>query len=72
VLAVEPEENGHSRSLRPGSDRPIRRGPSLGRRRTDFEPRTTFTKKFVVVVVALVNALYLASEVFLFGQNVCP
>jgi hypothetical protein len=36
-----------------------------GRRKADTDPRTTFTKKFLVIVVALVNFVYLASEAFL-------
>lgn len=40
--------------------RPIRESP--GRRQGDRDPRTTFTKKFVVVVVAIVNLLYLVGD----------
>lgn len=44
----------------------------LGRRKSDFDPRTTFSKKFLVIVVAVVDFAYLISEAFLFGHNVCP
>jgi hypothetical protein len=46
--------------------------PGLGRRKTDYDPRTTITKKLLVVVVALVNAAYLIAEIFLRATNVCP
>jgi hypothetical protein len=42
-----------------------------GRRSVDRDPRTTFTKKFLVVVVALLNAVYWVSELLLFGPNGC-
>lgn len=43
-----------------------------GRRRDDYDPRTTITTKLVVVTVVIVDALYLAGEALLFGQNFCP
>lgn len=52
--------------------RPVRGDPSPGRRRSDFDPRTTITRKMIVVTVVLVDALYLAGEALLFGQDVCP
>jgi len=42
-----------------------------GRRSTDVNPRADFTKKFLVVTIAVVNALYLASEAFLTAINAC-
>jgi len=52
--------------------RPTRGDPSPGRRRTDYDPRTTITRKVVVITVVVVDALYLAGEALLYGQNVCP
>lgn len=52
--------------------RPTRGDPSPGRRSGDRDPRTTITKKVIVVTVVLVDALYLAGEAILFGRDVCP
>lgn len=52
--------------------RPIRGSNSPGRRRTDQDPRTTITRKMMVFTIVLVDALYLAGDAVLFGQNVCP
>ncbi|DAD50210.1 hypothetical protein QIO91_gp3 [ssRNA phage Gerhypos.3_6] len=58
---------------RDSSDGPSARAfPSIGRRKTDHDPRTTITKKLLVVVVALVNAVYLVAEIFLRATDVCP
>jgi len=59
----------HSRT---GAKRPGRPDSTGGRRRTDKDPRATFSRKFLVVVVGLFNALYLVSEALIFGHNVCP
>lgn len=54
------------------SDNPRRRpSKALGRRKSDTDPRVTFTKKFLVIVVAMVNAVYLASELFLSAVHAC-
>jgi len=50
---------------------PSRRETMGGRRRNDLDPRVTFTKKFLVIVVAVVNAIYLVSELFLKAINAC-
>jgi len=52
--------------------RPIRGNPSFGRRRSDMKLRDLPTRKALVVAVFLIDALYLAGEAILFGQNVCP
>lgn len=44
---------------------------NLGRRSGDYDPRTTLTKKVLVVLVAAINALYFVGEVWLSG-HVCP
>jgi hypothetical protein len=49
--------------------RPPRESP--GRRKTDPLPRTTFTKKFMVVIVAVVNLLYLVGEAILYHPYGC-
>jgi len=46
--------------------------PSPGRRRTDYDPRTTISKKLLVATVFVINALYLAGEAVVFGHSVCP
>ncbi|DAD52109.1 hypothetical protein QIP36_gp3 [ssRNA phage Gerhypos.1_10] len=38
-----------------------------GRRRHDFMPRATFTKTWIVVLVAVVNGLSLVGEAFVSG-----
>jgi len=48
------------------------RGNTLGRRKTDSDPRTTLTKKFVTIVVAGINLAYLVGELLLLGHNQCP
>lgn len=48
-----------------------RRLRSPGRRSIDHDPRTTFTKKFLVIAIAVVNAVYLASEAFLAAIHAC-
>jgi hypothetical protein len=52
-----------------GRSRPARESP--GRRKTDPLPRTTFTKKFVVALVAVVNLLYLIGEAILYHPYGC-
>lgn len=57
-------------------DRSRNRGdPSPGRRRTDYDPRTTVTPgllaKLIAAIVFLINTLYLAGEVLIYGQT-CP
>jgi hypothetical protein len=47
------------------------RGTS-GRRVTDYDARTTLTKRVIVVIVVVVDALYLAGEALLAGQSYCP
>lgn len=49
-----------------------RSGNVPGRRKHDNDPRTTISKKMVVLTVFIVDALYLAGEALLYGQNVCP
>lgn len=43
---------------------------SYGRRATD-EPQVTMSRKFIVIVVAVINALYLAGNTFLSLTHVC-
>nr|QDH86536.1 MAG: hypothetical protein H2RhizoLitter8298_000003 [Leviviridae sp.] len=58
---------------RESNDGPSARAfPSVGRRKTDYDPRTTISKKFLAIAVALINAAYLVAEIFLRGTNVCP
>jgi len=65
------ENSGHAeRRGRRDRSRPSRGSP--GRRSTDFDPRTTVTKKVIVITVVVVDALYLAGEALLYGHNVCP
>lgn len=45
---------------------------SLGRRSGDFDDRTTLTKRVLVIVVVVVDALYLVGEAIITGQNLCP
>jgi len=47
------------------------RGENPGRRRTDHDPRATFTKKFFVIALAVVNAIYLVSVDFLGSSFTC-
>lgn len=51
---------------------PARAYPSVGRRKTDFDPRITITKKLLVILVAVLNVVYLAAETTLRAINVCP
>jgi hypothetical protein len=62
---------GSERRHRFEYSRPARVQPSPGRRRSDHDPRTTVTKKVIVITVILVDALYLAGEALLFNGNVC-
>lgn len=62
------ERNGGIRLPR----RPSRRQPAPGRRSTDWDPRTTITRKMVVITIILVDAFYLAGETLIYGNNVCP
>jgi len=48
-----------------------RRVNSPGRRRTDNDPRVEFSRKFLVVAVTVINAVYLASEAILSTGSVC-
>jgi hypothetical protein len=52
--------------------RSARGSPSPGRRRTDYDPRATISRKLVVLTVVIANALYLAGEALLFSGTVCP
>jgi hypothetical protein len=74
----------HTESGGPRSEREVVRGKgtsgtrssprrlqSPGRRGTDHDPRVTFGKKFLVVAVALINFVYLASEAFLSALHAC-
>jgi len=42
-----------------------------GRRSVDHLPKTTFTRKGLVIIVAVVDAVYLVSEAFLTAQTSC-
>jgi hypothetical protein len=42
-----------------------------GRRRTDFDPRTTISRKLLVITVVVGNALYLAGEALIFNGSIC-
>jgi hypothetical protein len=67
--------SGDDEELRPqkGPGRSSRspRRHSAGRRRTDLDPRVTFTRKFLVIAVAVVNAVYLVSDAFLSAIHGC-
>jgi hypothetical protein len=52
--------------------RSARGRPTPGRRRTDYDPRATISRKLVVLTVVIANALYLAGEALLFSGTVCP
>jgi hypothetical protein len=68
------EGNGHD-SLplkRREGDRVRPARGSLGRRKNDFDPRITFSRKFLVIAVAVVDLTFQISEALLFGHNVCP
>lgn len=54
------------------SPRSTRAPGALGRRKEDQDPRTTLTRKVVVITVALVNFAYLVGEAVLFGAHACP
>jgi hypothetical protein len=41
------------------------RRSSFGRRRSDCDPRTTISRKLLVIVVAIINGLYLVGEALL-------
>lgn len=45
--------------------RPTRGDPSPGRRRSDYDPRTTISRKMLVLAVFAIEALYLAGEAIL-------
>lgn len=47
------------------------RRKGYGRRRTD-EPQVTFSKKLLVIVVALVNAVFWLSDKLVWAQHLCP
>jgi len=64
--------NGDSERRHRPPARASRADPSPGRRRSDHDPRTTITKRVMVITVVLVDALYLAGEAILSGQNICP
>jgi len=50
-----------------------RRNLPGGRRRGDCDPRTTISRKLLVIVVAVINALYLVGDALLTsGHNACP
>lgn len=61
-------------SGRRAADLPPQSRPShsAGRRKGDDDPHTTFTRKFLVVIVAAVNGAYLVVELFLRVHHVCP
>lgn len=70
------EDNGHDEVFRDKrhTSRRVRdsRGfPAPGRRKTDYDPRVTFSKKFLAATVAMVNLVYLVVEAVI-GHNVCP
>lgn len=62
---------GSSKRRRHGLPRRSGGYPSPGRRSTDYDTRTTLTKKVIVVTVVVVDALYLVGEALLFGQSNC-
>lgn len=70
---MSPEPTGRIPDNRRGAvpNRAVRADKALGRRKTDYLPRTTITRKLLVIVVAAVNAVYLVADAFL-GTNVCP
>lgn len=43
----------------------------FGRRSSDLDSEQVVTRKLVIATVVLVDALYLAGDALLFGQN-CP
>lgn len=47
------------------------RRAGFGRRRTDYDPRSTVTAKVIAGIVFIVNALYLVGEAIL-HQDICP
>jgi hypothetical protein len=59
----------HPRLGRRGSDHPDDH-KSYGRRATD-EPQVTMSRKFIVIVVAAINALYFAGNTFLNITHLC-
>jgi len=52
------------------NDNPVAK--TFGRRRMDMQTDHIITKKLVVVTVILVDALYLAGDALLSGQDICP
>jgi hypothetical protein len=42
-----------------------------GRRRSDFDPRITVSRKAVVALVVVIDALYLAGQVIILGHTSC-
>jgi hypothetical protein len=42
-----------------------------GRRRSDFDPRITVSRKAIVVLVVVIDSLYLAGQVILLGHTPC-
>lgn len=42
-----------------------------GRRKTDYDARTTVSKKLLVITVFLVDLLYLVGDAFLTGNSIC-
>lgn len=60
-----------SNARRRDRSRPSRGSPSPGRRRTDFDPRATISRKLIVITVLVADALYLAGEALLFGEQFC-
>jgi len=47
--------------------RPSRSLSAPGRRKTDYDPRTTVTNKTVASIVAVINVLVLVGEAILYG-----
>jgi len=68
VAGGQSSERKFARSKSPGG----RRDNSPGRRRYDYDPRVTFGRKTVVLMVIVGQAFYLAGDALLFGHNLCP
>jgi len=49
-----------------------RRDNSPGRRRYDHDLRTSLSRKALVAVIVISQAVYLAGDALLFGHNNCP
>lgn len=62
---MSPDEPPRRSTERRASDGDGANNESYGRRRSDHDPRTTISRKLLVIVVFLGEAIYLVGSIFL-------